>query len=202
MSNVVTAQVQFINAPVTNGNFTFQTAIVLVEPGQYQSYVELSFSGNNMQTLIGQIVPGGVYDFHVNIRGSKNMMPSTKNPGNNTAFNSIGVWKIETAQGTQPQPPQQQQHTQQFQQQPQQNFQQQGGTVGQPQQGGFAAPQQQGGFANQPQQNQGGFANNNPSAPAQNFGNPQQGGFGSPTPQQGANQGFGNTNGGGFGNNA
>lgn len=207
MSNVVTGQVQFINNPVTNNNFTSQTVIVLVDPGQYQSYVELSFAGNNMQTLISQIAPGGMYNFSVNIRGSKNMMASTKNPGNNMAFNSISVWKVEAVQGAQPQPPAQQQaqpqqnfQQQNFQQQPQQfqqqqqqpqQFQQQGGYAGQPQQ--QAMPQQQQ-FQQQPQQQQ-----QFPSQQAQpNFANQQQG-FGQPQPENNGQpaQGFGNAPAGG-----
>lgn len=201
MSNQITGQVAFINQPVTNNNYTSQSVVVLVEPGQYQTYVELNFGGQNGPGLISQLVPGGVYNFHINIKGSKQMFPSTKNPGNNVAYNSLSVWKVEQAgQPQQAQP--QQQYQQQYQQQPQgfqQPAQQQGGYIGQPQQPqqGFAQPQQ-----SQPavQPNQG-FAAPQQQAP-QGFGNQQPQGFGQNTqPEQQPAQGFGNNpaNSNGFG---
>lgn len=197
MSNVITGQVAFINQPVTNNNYTSQSVIVLVEPGQYQTYVELSFGGQNGPGLIQQLVPGGIYNFHINLRGSKQMLASTKVPGNNVAFNSISVWKVEQAgqQAAAPQP------AQGFQQPaPQQGFQQpaqQGGYMGQPQQTqpaqqGFAQPQQPA-----PQAAPQGFG---APQPAQGFGDQQPQGFGQPAqPQQQAAPGFGNPPANGFG---
>lgn len=190
MSNQITGQVAFINQPVTNGNYTSQSVIVLVEPGQYQSYVELSFGGQNGPGLIQQLVPGGIYNFHINLRGSKQMLASTKTPGNNVAFNSISVWKVEPA-GQQAAAPQQQAPQQGFQQQAPA---QQGGYMGQPQQPaqqGFAQPQQPA-----PQAAPQGFGAQQP----QGFGNQQPQGFGQPAQtQQQAAPGFGNPPANGFG---
>lgn len=152
MSNVITGQVAHINQPYTNTQgYTNQTIIVLVEPGQYQSYVEITVPSAKSATLLRNVQVNGHYNFHVNIRGSKQIMQSTKVQGQGVAFNNISVWKIEP----------------------------QGVQAPAPQQGGFQAPpytQQTNNFA-QPQQQQPQQFHNAPAQVTFNANAPQQPAF-------------------------
>ena len=182
MSNTIIGQVAHINQPVQNGNYTSQTVLLLVEPGQYQSYIEVQFGGNSMN-LIQNLQLNLTYTFHVNIRGVKQPLASTKTPGAYIAYTNLQVWKVEAAQNAgMPQQPAQQPYTPPAQQ---------GGFMGAPQaqpQQGFpqqhAAPQQ--GFP-QPGQPQGFPAPNQQPAPVQQpFGQPAANTgqpFGNPAPQ-------------------
>lgn len=172
-SQIITGQVSFINAPVTNQQgYTSRTALVVVEPGQYQTHLPVEFSGNSL-ALADQLQQGLTYNFHVNIRGSKNPLPSTKVQGQYVAFTTLSVWKVEAAQNTGiPQPQAQQPYTPQ----PQQGGYM-GAPQGQPQQQGFPQPTQAAPQQTFPQQGQPqGFpAPNQQPAPAQQpFGQPAQ----------------------------
>lgn len=186
MSVQITGQVAFINQPVTNGNFTSQSIIIVVDPGQYQSLVQLDFSGERM-AQVANLQVNLTYTFTINVRGSKQMFPSTKTPGLQIAYNTLSVWKTEAAVNqsvpvnNQPAQPQYQQP-----QQPVYNQQpvQQGGYVGAPQpqqpvQQQMAQPQQQ---YVQPQPQQYAQPQQPAQQPVQNF--PQQGQQMAQPPQQ------------------
>lgn len=197
MSNQITGQVVHINQPTTNGNFTSQTAIVLTEPGQYQQYVEVQFSGNQLN-LATTLQLNGVYTFSINIRGVKQPLPSTKTAGAYISYTSLSVWKVEPAnmqQGApqqaqpqqafqQPQPVQQQAFPQQQQQQQQPaQFQQPqpASFVGQP------APQQAFPQAQQPAQ-QNPFQQPQVAQAQPQFGNPNANAQPQETPNFGGSQ--------------
>lgn len=176
----ITGQVQYINPVATSGNGQYQSRslIILENPGQYQSYMELTFGSNNM-SMIDQLQNGQTYEFEVSWSGSKQILASSKHQGHATAFSNTYVRSItglQQAAAPAPQFQQQAQPTQQFGQGasfPSQQIQQQ---PAQPQQGfGNPAPVQQG--FQQQQQPAPGF-----QAPAQGggFAAPQQQGFEQP----------------------
>lgn len=202
MSSIqITGQVMHVNNPAQAGNFNFQSAIVLINPGEYQSYIEVQFSGNSLAS-VATLQPNTQYLFSINIRGSKNALNSTRTPGDMVAYTTFSVWKVEPAGQAQQAPqnnnfnaaPQQNNFGNQGAAQPNQNFGgQPQGTVGVPQNNNnFNQPtQQQQGFGSAPSndQNGGGFGQNQPQQQSQGFG------------QQAPNN-FGGNNNGGFGGQA
>lgn len=167
--SVITGQLVGINPAITNGTYTSQKAIFLVNPGQYQSYVEIEFGADKIQLLSGVVV-GGHYDVSINIRGSKQMFNSTKNAGHMVAYNSLSAWKIQPQAQTQPQAPVANSFQQPQQQAPAQAF---GAPVAQ----GFNQPQQAPQhFGAAPQQQQPTSFGAPSAAPQPNaFGAPQPG---------------------------